>query len=224
MKFCDSTIQVLKNFSSINSCILIQPGNVISTKSADNTVLAVAEVPETFEQAIAIFDLPQFLNVWGMFQSPDLQIVSGKQAKIVEDRTVARYTFAEPSLIPSAPQGVKESETVASFNLKSDQLQRLLKSGAAMGLQDIVIKGNGEHLIISAITLKSVSSNSLDITVGETDATFSVHLQASYMMQIPKNYKITITQRFTKFEADCEGTSLPRLTYWVGNEHDSRFE
>ena len=43
------TIEVLKNFCSINKSIVIKPGNKVSTLSINKNILAIAEVEESFD-------------------------------------------------------------------------------------------------------------------------------------------------------------------------------
>ena len=48
------TIQILKNFSAINSNLLIRPGNKLVTMSSYKNIVAEAMVEETFEQEFGI--------------------------------------------------------------------------------------------------------------------------------------------------------------------------
>ena len=59
------TIEVLKNFCSINKSIVIKPGNKVSTLSINKNILAIAEVEESFDSPISIYDLGVFLG--GLF-------------------------------------------------------------------------------------------------------------------------------------------------------------
>ena len=43
------TIQLLKNFSTINQSLVVKPGGVLSTMSPGRTVLAYARIDEDFE-------------------------------------------------------------------------------------------------------------------------------------------------------------------------------
>ena len=62
MKLSDSTISVLKNFSSINQSIVVAEGNSLRTISMMKNILAEATVEETFPRTFAIYDLNEFLN------------------------------------------------------------------------------------------------------------------------------------------------------------------
>ena len=56
------TIEILKNFCSINKSIVIKPGNKLATLSINKNILAIAEVDEQFESQISIYDLGVFLG------------------------------------------------------------------------------------------------------------------------------------------------------------------
>jgi hypothetical protein len=49
------TLQILKNFSTINSNLLIRPGNKLATMSSYKNIVAEATVEETFDQEFGIY-------------------------------------------------------------------------------------------------------------------------------------------------------------------------
>ena len=54
MKLSTNTVQVLKNFASINQNLVIKEGNEIKTMSAMKNIVAKATVEETFPKQVAI--------------------------------------------------------------------------------------------------------------------------------------------------------------------------
>ena len=72
MKLSDTTISVLKNYSTINQNLMIKAGSNLSTMSAMKNIVASAEVSETFERDVAIYDLNEFLATLSLFNNPDL--------------------------------------------------------------------------------------------------------------------------------------------------------
>ena len=56
------TLDVLKNFSTINSNILVKPGNIINTISPIKNVMAEATIEEDFDTEFGIWDLNKFLG------------------------------------------------------------------------------------------------------------------------------------------------------------------
>ena len=63
------TLDVLKNFSTINSNILVRPGNVINTISPIKNVMAEATVEENFDTEFGIWDLGKFLGTISLFDN-----------------------------------------------------------------------------------------------------------------------------------------------------------
>jgi hypothetical protein len=63
MKLSETTLNVLKNFSTINTGLQVKPGQVVRTISKQQNVLAKATVPETFDSEFVIYDLNRFLGV-----------------------------------------------------------------------------------------------------------------------------------------------------------------
>ena len=57
MKVSDQTLEVLKNFSEINTNILVKPGSELSTISTMKNILAKATIPESFDKQFAVYDL-----------------------------------------------------------------------------------------------------------------------------------------------------------------------
>ena len=74
MKLSESTINVLKNFSNINSGMLIKSGNVIRTISKQQNVLGKATVTESFDSDFVIYDLNRFLGLVGSLTDPEIAI------------------------------------------------------------------------------------------------------------------------------------------------------
>ena len=72
MKLSDTTISVLKNYSSINQNLKIGAGNNLVTMSAMKNIVAQSKVEETFEKDVAIYDLNEFLAAMSLFDSPEL--------------------------------------------------------------------------------------------------------------------------------------------------------
>ena len=68
MQLSDSTLDILRNFSSINQNILIKAGSPIKTISEARNVVARAEIPETFDSSLdhdGVENLLKILNTLG---------------------------------------------------------------------------------------------------------------------------------------------------------------
>ena len=59
----EKTLQVLKNYATINPNIVIENGNVVKTISEARAIVSKSSVDVDFPLTFGIFDLSNFLNV-----------------------------------------------------------------------------------------------------------------------------------------------------------------
>ncbi len=108
IKLSKTTLAILKNFASLNSNILVTPGNVIKTITPSMTGMAEATVEETFEQEFGIWDLNKFLGVITLFQNPEFEF----EKKFVKihggNDTVVNYFCSEPRLLTVPTKNVNK--------------------------------------------------------------------------------------------------------------------
>ena len=99
-KISNDTLEILKNFSSINSNILVRVGNKLTTISPVKNVMAEAEVSETFDQEFGIWDLNKFLGTVSLFDSPEF-IFNENSVDITSqsNSSSVQYYYSEPSLL-----------------------------------------------------------------------------------------------------------------------------
>lgn len=212
MKLTADTISILKNFATISNSIVIEPGSKINTVSVDNSIMASAEVVEEFTRQFAIYDLPEFLSIMSLFKEPLIEFSSTKEAVIRSDNISVNYTFAEPSIIKKAPSGVKDLPAIAKFELKSKTLDNLIRAMSIMGLQYILIEGDGEKLFIAGVNINGTSkSNTYREEIGQTDKEFKTYLELTNIKIINADYNVEINDRLVKLSAIDR-----KLTYWVG--------
>ena len=104
MKLSDKTVNILKNFSSINQSILFKEGNKLRTISVMKNILAEAEIDEDIPKDFGIYDLNQFLNGLNLHASPDLDFDNDGYVVIKEGRSRSKYFFADKNVIVTPPE------------------------------------------------------------------------------------------------------------------------
>ena len=72
MKISKSTLDVLKNFATVNSNILVRQGNILSTISTGKNIFARAQVSETFDKEFAIYDLNGLLALLTLMEDQEV--------------------------------------------------------------------------------------------------------------------------------------------------------
>ena len=220
MKLSDKTLSVLKNFSTINQSILFKQGNRLRTMSVMKNILAEATIGEELPKDFGIYDLNQFLNGMGLHQSPELDFANDSYVVIKEGRMRTKYFFADANVIITPPEKpiTLPSEDV-TFDLSTDQLDKLLKAAAVYQLPDLSAVGENGVVKLVVRDKKNDTSNDFAITVGETDATFSFNFKVENIKILPGTYDVVCCQknisRFTSKNYD--------LTYFIALEPDSTF-
>ena len=101
MKLSEKTLNILKNFSSINQSILVKQGNQLRTISVAKNILAEAEIKEEFPRDFAIYDLNQFLNGLSLHQDPEMDFSPDSYILIREGKHRVKYFYADPNVIIS---------------------------------------------------------------------------------------------------------------------------
>jgi len=220
MKLSDSTLSLLKNFSTINQSILFKAGTKLRTISVMKNILAEATISEELPQDFGIYDLGQFLNGMGLHQSPELDFTNDNHVVIKEGKMRSKYFFADPNVIITPPEKPIElpSEDV-TFELSTDQLDKLLKAAAIYQLPDLSVVGENGAVKLLVRDKKNDTSNSFAIAVGETDATFNFNFKVENIKILPGTYEIVVSQKLlSRFSAKNYD-----LTYWIALEPDSTF-
>ena len=220
MKLSESTVNLLKNFSSINQSILFKEGTKLRTISVMKNILVEANVAEEFPRDFGIYDLNQFLNGLSLHANAELNFDNQEYVLIKEGRMRSKYFFADPSVIVAPPE--KEitlpSEDV-EFVLTSQQLEKLKKASSIYQLPDVSVIGEAGVIKLVARDKKNDTSNDFSIVVGETESEFVFNFKEENLKIVPGNYDVVVSSkllsRFTNQNID--------VTYYIALEPDSSF-
>ena len=221
MKLSDKTINLLKNFSTINQSILYKQGSKLRTISVMKNILAEATIEEEFPKDFGIYDLPQFLNsVVVLYNNAEFDFANDNHVVIKEGRMRSKYFFADPSVIVTPPEKTLTlpSEDV-TFDVSTEQLDKLLKAASLYQLSDLAVVGGDGVVKLLVRDKKNDASNDFSIVVGETNDVFSFNFKVENIKILPGNYEVVVSSkllsRFTSKNQD--------LTYYIALEPDSTF-
>ena len=221
MKLSDRTVNLLRNFSTINQSILFKQGTRLRTISVMKNILAEANIDEDFPQDFGVYDLGQFLNSLSLFQEPELNFTGESFVTVKEGKQRSKYFFADPSVIVSPPDKQLSLPSVdVEFSLTSSQLDRLLKAAAVYHLTDLSVVGNGKEIKLKVHDRKNDTSNDFSIIVGVTDKKFELHFKVENIKIVPGTYEVKISKKLlAEFKA-----SEYDLTYYIALEPDLTWE
>jgi len=221
MKLSESTLSVLKNFSTINQSILFKQGSQLRTISVMKNILAEVTVEEEFPKDFGIYDLPQFLNGIGvLYNNPDFDFQNDGYVLIKEGKMRSKFRFADPNVIITPPdKAITLPSEDVSFELSTEKLDKLLKAATLYQLPDFSVVGENGVINLVVCDKKNETSNSFSITVGDTEATFAFNFKVENIKILPGTYEVAVSQkllsRFTSQNHD--------LTYYIALEPDSTF-
>tara|TARA_B100001123_G_C15301992_1_gene1021354 strand:- start:593 stop:1261 length:669 start_codon:yes stop_codon:yes gene_type:complete len=221
MKLSDSTLTLLKNFSNINQSILFKQGKSLRTISVMKNILAEATINEELPKDFGIYDLNQFLNGLSLHNNPDLDFENDNFVVIKEGRSRSKYFFADPNVIVCPPEKSIDLPTEdVSFELKTEQLDKLMKAAGIYQLPDLSAIGENGVVKLVVRDKKNDTSNDFAVVVGETEGNFVFNFKVENIKLIPGSYDVVVSQKllskFTCREHD--------LTYYIALEPDSTYE
>ena len=219
MFLSQDTVQVLKNFSTINQSVLIKPGKRLRSMSVMKNILVEADITEEFERDVAIYDLNQFLNCLSLI--PGAEVELGDNAiEITDGSNSIEYRYSEPSVITAPPD--KEltlpSEDVCVV-LSEEHLETVKKAAAVLQIPDVSLIGNGETIYLTVRDKKNSGSNSYRIEVGEASNVFQFNLKVENLKLLPGDYDVVVS---SKNLAQFTSHSRP-VTYFIAIEPDSTY-
>lgn len=224
MKLSENTINVLKNFSAINSNIVFRPGSNIKTIAEAKNIMANVTVEETFpDTEFGIYDLNEFLNVIGMFEDPELVFDSGmKFVTIVEGSRKVKYFFSDTSILTTITKDVNFPTPEVSFTLTSSELNDLRRAASALGVSDVVIYKENDEVYVKVTDSSDSTSNTFSVKVkAETkpDSDFSLVFNISNFKLMNGDYNVEISSKLISKFTNVK----QQLEYYIALEKSSKF-
>ena len=213
------TLDVLKNFSTINSSIVFRKGSTVRTISNAENILAKFTGEEIFPADFAIYDLSQFLSGISLFNDPQLEFTSSDFVSIRGGRQSAKYYFSDPEItLKSAPEkNVKFPGADLQFNLTGEELIQLQKASAVYSLPDLTFQSE-EGLDTIKLILRDKendTSNTYDLTVaGCATGTFSLDVKIENIRLLPGDYSVKVSKHLI---SEWTNTNVD-LTYYIALE------
>ena len=223
MKINQSTQDILKNFSEINTNILIKPGSELNTISTMKNILAKATINENFDKEFGIYDLNEFLSVVSSLDKPELTLQENHMTISTEgSRSKVKYFYSDPSVIVSPNKDVNMPESDVTFTLSESNLAQLRKMAAILSSPDLALIGEkGGDVVLKVCDKKNDTSNKFDIVVGENaTANYTFYFKVENLKMISGDYDVAVS---SKSIAHFTNTKLP-VQYWIALEPDSVFD
>ena len=219
MKISDQTLEVLKNFSEINTNILVKPGSELSTISTMKNILAKATISEAFDKQFAIYDLSELLGIVSAIDKPDIDMANEKFMTVGSEgsKSKAKYFFSDESVVVAPQKDVIMPDAEVSFELKNDILAKLMKMAAIMKLPDLSLVGKSGQDLILKVHDKKNSSNSYEEPVGTATGDFTYNFKIENLKIVSGDYDVAVSSKsISHFK-----NKVKPIEYWIALEPDS---
>lgn len=197
MKISTQTLQVLKNYASINPNLLVKPGSVLSTISTNKNIFAKASVTESFPASFAIYDMQQFLGVVSIFEDPDFTF-NEHSVTIASGNKSIEYVYTQPEMVVAPSDSVAQKIAVTNpeitFNLSAQTLNEVIKATSILQLDKINVVTESGTVNVVVADPKNPSSNKFSVSVeGTSSVDLSMVFAAENLKFIQGDYKVSIS-------------------------------
>jgi hypothetical protein len=207
IKLNERSLNILKNFSSINPSIVFKPGQELTTVSIGRKILAKATIEQTIDSTFGIYELNKFFGAISLFKDPSIRLEKSF-LKIGEGGRSLLYSTANPSDIKSPdddmPWDLPSSDV--EFAVSGDMLKSMLKAAGVLSQPHIVFEGDGSTVTMSTRNMDKPTSETYSEDVGEFnggETPFKVVLKVENLKLLPGNYLVKISKiMITQFIGD----------------------
>ncbi len=195
----NNTLNVLRNYSTINSSIVFRKGNTVRTISNAENILAKFTSEEVFPMDFAIYDLSQFLSGINLFSNPQLEFDNENYVTVRGGRQSARYYFSDPEItLKSAPEkNVKFPGADIQFNMDEESLNDLRKASAVYSLPDLTFKATEDSNEVTLILhdKENDTSNTYEQKIsGCVTGSFSLDVKIENIRVLPGDYTVKVSK------------------------------
>lgn len=216
------TLNILKNFSGINSNLYVKPGSKLVTMSPTKNIMAEVEVEETFDTEFGIWDLNKLLGVISLFQDPEMAF-GDKFMTITGARgSTVKYYYSDPKLLSYPTKSIKKVDAVVEFDLTADDFKELQRAAAVLGNPDLSFVSKDDAVLAIVRDLKDPTCNVFSLEVGENPegSDFSFNFKMENMKMLDGDYHVALSKSVI---GQFTHASRP-LTYWVAMDASSTYK
>jgi len=229
MNLSNDTLNVLKNFASINPNIVFQPGQQLKTISESKTIMARADIVEDMPKEFGIYDLNEFLSVFNLIENPVLNfedksvLVSTEEGGTqLSNQQKVRYYFSETDILTSPTKDIQMPSADVGVNLSEDILNQIRKAAAVLGHTELSLKGENGLVTASVVDTKDSTSNSYTIELDKDNSCkndFEFIVSIPNLKLLPGDYFVSIS---SKLISNWTNSNYP-IEYFIALEKNSTF-
>ena len=222
MELNEKTLQVLKNFATINPNIVIQGGNVIRTLSEGKNVFGKAQLEVDFPQSFGIYDLNEFLSVVNLVEEPHLSF-GDNHVKISDATGLSKiqYFFTDTEYLTTATKDIVMPEPEIRFTLTNETLNKIKRAAAAFGHKVVAVRPNNGSISLTVFDEGNATSNTftVDVEGTYTSDNFDLIFNISNLKLLSGDYQVEVSSKLISHFVNNESG----VEYWIALEKSSNY-
>ena len=219
MNISPETLNILRNFSTINSGLTVKEGNELKTVSAMKNIFARAIVTENFDKEHSIYDLSEYLGAVSLFDTPDFEF-NAEKVTVSEGNNTVQYYYADPQMVISPQKDINMPDPEITFDIDESVLDSLLKASSVLSLPDMVLSSDGTTVVLTVKDKKNSTSNVFSKTVAQGNGSkYEMFLRMENIKVIPGDYTV-----FVSSQGIAQLTNRKQaVEYFIALEPDSNY-
>tara|TARA_Y100001937_G_C7004336_1_gene277999 strand:+ start:43 stop:723 length:681 start_codon:yes stop_codon:yes gene_type:complete len=224
MIISNDTLNVLKNFATINPNLVFKPGQELKTIAESKTIMASAKIVEDFPQEFGVYDLNEFLSVYSLIDNPTVEFED--KAMVISSGNVnqqkIKYFFSSPEILTTPQKDIAMPEPEVGFTLEEDTLNQIRKAAAVLGHNELSIKGNNGVLTASVADTRDATSNVYSIEIDKDNSCkneFDFVVNIPNLKLLPGDYFVSIS---SKLISNWTNNNYP-VEYFIALEKESKY-
>ena len=203
MKLSEKTIEILKNYATINPSLMFRKGSVLTTITSTKTVFATARVVESFPSDFFIGDLVKLLSKLSLYKEPILEFEPNRLIiKSADGRRTDSMVFSSPAgaTIPDPNKKIALDNPEHEIDLSQEDLVWQRKSAGISSAVNIAFVGDGEKIYLQSSDLNNDASDVSSTEIGTTTDKFRYAFKFENWKLLEGSYHIKLSKGLSKFE------------------------
>tara|TARA_B110000305_G_scaffold240738_1_gene312291 strand:+ start:2649 stop:3320 length:672 start_codon:yes stop_codon:yes gene_type:complete len=218
----EATMQVLKNFATINPNIVIEEGNMIQTISEAKNVVSKSIVDVEFPKTFGIFDLNEFLAVLNLIDKPELKFTDN-YVTVCDSvgRTNIKYYYSDLDVLTRPTSKVIAPEGDVKFTLDRETLSKVRRAAGVLGHNEVSVSCIDNTVCLTVSDKSDSTSNAYSIAVDGTynEEQFNFVFNINNLKMIEGDYDVSISQKLISHFVNRSS----KIEYWVALEKTSTY-
>ena len=222
MELNEKTLEILRNFATINQNILVKQGKTLRTISEARNVLAKAEIEEEFPLDFGVYNLNEFIGALSLVDKPNLSFKENYvEIGDSSGRSKIKYFFASQDTLTYSEKDITMPDAEVKFSLDESTIKRLKNAASTLGHKELIITGNNNLINLSVSDSQNSTANSYTIDVDGTyeSEMFKFILDIENLKILNGSYDVNISSKLISNLINKD----TNIQYWIALEKPSNY-